>query len=274
MSNIYVIQYGTTEILNFEFVQISNLLTKTYCEIHNFKYSFKNADDIPNTDKISDFNNILIKKLYIIYDILQQIKENDYLIYIDDDIFINLPNFDLTTFFEDKYQIYFSVDWQHEINKQVLSNISNLFNTKYNNNLSIYNFLKSQKILSLDLYHCLKYLVYNPYGINAGFIMLRKTDITIQYIKEAIDILKTNIVDCIGDQGVLSFLLLDKKYFDIFKILPKFTQNHPFIPEETGLKYNCDKTFLLHVYGQSENVRNYYANIILNKWKQLNIIGK
>ena len=39
-----------------------------------------------------------------------------------------------------------------------------------------------------------------------------------------------------------------------------------------GYNYDPNKTFLLHLYGQSKELRNKFANVILNKWKQENII--
>ena len=75
-----------------------------------------------------------------------------------------------------------------------------------------------------------------------------------------------------GDQNILSNLLLNDYYFDLFKILPKFTQGNPLINPKIGLSFYPNKTFLLHIYGNHQELRDELANIILNKWKQLKLI--
>lgn len=270
MSNINLFQFSTKDVFeNTQYVKISKLLCEKYCELHNFDYEFKVIDNI------NDREEILLKKILIIYDKLKSLNKNDYLVFLDTDVFINLPDFNLTSYIEEPYQIYFAVDSIYSSNKTLLSVISDIFKNKYTENISLYTFLKNETGIGWNLFNELSLVIQNPYGLNSGFIIIQKTDKMLELFEDAISVSKLNHMKhtfSSGDQNILSNLLLNDYYFDSFKILPKFTQGNPLINPKIGLSFYSNETFLLHLYGQPDNIRDESANIILNKWKKLNLI--
>lgn len=272
MNKFKILQFHTKDLVNIEYIKISKQLSEQYCKLHNYQYKCQ----IINKTK----NNIegMIKKLNVLYDNLKNIKDNEYLVYLDSDVFINLPKFDLNEYVEDQYQIYLSVDSAWVGNIIFLSQCNNYFNNfKINNKISIYNYLTNNKGFTRNIYDDLLYCVQNPYGLNTGFIIIQKTPLMLQFFKTCIDYSKIDwyvheIDQNVGDQNIISYFLLSKKYFDKFKLLPLTTQGNPAHDKNSLFGYSDDK-FLIHAYGTSTEYRNDIANFILNKWKQENLIN-
>lgn len=272
MLNIHMFQFSTEDVFNnTEYVKNSKLICEKYCELHNFDYGFKVIDNIKDKKEI-----LLTVKLNMIYNELKSLNKNEYLVFLDTDTFINLPDFNLTSFIEDKYPMYFSIDVMNITNKNILSTISNIYKNKYNENISLYTFLKNEKGIDYNnLFHELYFLIQNPYGLNSGFMIIQKTDKSLELFEDAISVSKLKHMKhtfSSGDQNILSNLLLNDYYFDTFKILPKFTQGNPLIDQKTGLGFYPDKTFLLHLYGNHQELREQWSKLILDKWKQLKLI--
>lgn len=271
MNNFTLLQFCTKNLTNVEYIKISKQLCKQYSKLHNYQYKFQTINN--------NQNNIegMIKKLYIIYKHLKNITDNEYLVYLDSDIFINLPYFDLNKYIENPYQIYLSIDSGWYGNLAFLSQCTNYFkNFQLNNNISIYNYLTNNKGFTRNIYDDLLYCVQNPYGLNTGFIIIQKTPLMLQFFKTCIDYSKidwyvheTN--QNVGDQNIISYFLLSKKYFNKFKLLPLSTQGNPAHNNNSPFGYSEDK-FLTHVYGKPTEYRNDVANFILNKWKEQNLI--
>ena len=274
MSKFHLIQYSTNNLLDEEYLKISKQLCKKYSELHDYDYKFITIDSTENIKMAWS------KKLDIIYKELKSLPENEYLVYIDTDIFINLYNKKLEEYIEeDKYQIYIGVDSTNTGNKLVLHLISKIFDKQYNESMSLYSYLTNTKC---TFEHCSTYdelfqLIVNPYGFNSGFIIIKNTKLMLELIQDSNNFCKIDWhgkTDKLGncDQHALSYFLLSEKYFNIFKVLPYYTHSNIVFRPGTKFEYDPNKTFLLHLYGQSKELRNKFANVILNKWKQENII--
>ena len=170
------------------------------------------------------------------------------------------------------------IDGQWMGNINVLLQISNKIK-HFTFDSSLYSFLtnKNNSFIKDTLYCDLKYITQNPYGLNAGFIIIQKTKLMLQLIKDCINYIKNDWfvqqeLDACSDQNVISYFLLSKKYFDVFNLLPTKTQTNNIYSTHPLYGYFAD-TFLVHMYGENTEKRNKIANIILNKWKQENLIN-
>ena len=275
---VTILQYATKDYADLPYIRISRKLCEMYAARYSLDYVFK------LTECASWFESVL-NKLNVISETLADIPEDSYLAYIDTDAFIARPEFDLRKFLDDEHEIFIACDigknsavepffLAMEAIKQLggRAPLFQVLQTKFPN----YNDRRLIGNLFISM--------MNPWGLNSGFMILKKTSAIIQFINSCIAYGRidyrfkgTEPSRATGEQDIISYFLQSPDYIGKLKILPPRTQGHLVFNSDSEFGYKAGETFLLHMYGhQTKEVRNNAAQMIFDSdgWRGMREVSR
>lgn len=272
---IAILEFDTR--LNNDNINKMLTINEKYCKLHNYSFIFDNIkiDEIHyDFEELRLDENIFNIKLYFHrFEMFEKyINEFDYLVSFDSDVCVNNPNIKIEDFIDENHHMFLCQDSGLLVPTlhlfKSVDNIKSFFKENNINYLSNpLNQLSNIQVFNQgSIMHFLKTICSNPNGLNAGFIIIRCSDIIKEFIA---DFKKYYILfsDCFYDQGCIGLLLQTLKYKNIVKILNHMIQGNPFLG--SPFNYDEENNFLCHFYGNNSNtfeMQKILNKIENNKW--------
>lgn len=259
-----MLQFSTKNMVDLPYVRISRQLCEAYASHYGFEYVFE-------VEENASWHDCIIGKMDVISRILSAMSPGEYLVYVDTDAFIALPELDLRTLIDAQHEFFIAQDicknaaiQPFYIATQALAQANKISNPP----ISLFSVLQmkfanyNEWKLSSNLFISMQ----NPWGLNTGFMILKNSADVVGFFQECIKYSQCDWRfhenEHRGDQDIISYFLQSDKYFGKLKILPPRTQGHLAFPIESEFGYQEGTTFLLHMYGQPTEARNNAAKMI------------
>lgn len=258
-----------------EYKKLANLskeINKKYCQIHNYSFQFEYLDRQLIIEQFGQFNWDMVAA-YKLYFIREQLYKSgcDYIVYIDADAAVNKPQIAIEDLIDEQHQLFLSrANDKTYVRNTIRELCIKLINI--NNTTSLVNNFNYDQEIVKQLFPVCQRACQGWNYWNEGLFVIKNTDKMKQFFTDCVDALKffMNRVVPAGrslDGLLIDFILLQKKYFDCYTMLPYYAQGGVFNTHQT--KYDLQTTFVRHEYGTATNMEQkiaYLEEVKNNKW--------
>lgn len=245
---------NTTDSLYKKIYELTSIINKKYCEIHNYNYSFDlfTKNDLTNflDTEIFDLNNDWDKSGIFKYQyLLEQLEKSteDYIVYIEYDACFCNNILKLEDYIDNEHNIFYSrCNWSYDLFYTWNNKIHNIINWLNSNFNEIADYNKCAITLASDNFLTELIALRNIFFCNEGFFIFKNTDISKQFLR-AIVKYATVFYDytkaCITEGQVLQFIMSKEKFINHLQVLPPQTQGHIYGDSN---RYNEDNCLVCH----------------------------
>lgn len=236
--------------------ELSKEINSKYCQVYNYKYQYEEFDKQTIVDEFGQFNwdMAVAYKMKFLMDHLNK-QDCDYLVWIDADAAISKPTIKIEDLIDDKHQLFFSRG--NDIYDQVYF-ITNTYD-KFHSLLfkeDIYNEFYDQTLMKkYDLFKWCEGFSTNYIKFNEGLYIIKNTQKMRQFFTDCYNFMKNYVMQMAYDSfsaidgRAIRYVLMLKKYQDIYVHL--YDQSQGCLIGGYKMKYDAEKTFLMHNYGPS-----------------------
>lgn len=252
---------------------VSKEINQKYCNLHGYDYQFVQLKQEQIINQLGGFswNQMAAYKQKFMLD---HLTDCDYMVWIDADAAVSNPNIKIEDLIDDKHDFFLSRG-----NDQFLQNF--IFNTLYDkihdllfhdNRLST-DFFDEKMLKQYDLFQYLETYSSSCIQFNQGLYIIKNSPIMHQFLEQSWYVVKAYFLDCAWssfsapDGRAIRFLLLQNRYEGIYTYL--FDQAQCGIANIGKTKYNVEKTFVLHNWGDATTIEQkiqLLEQLKQNKW--------
>ena len=253
MARFKIIQYNVRIDPKYDQInkQSQQLITR-YAAMHQYNF-YKEQVGVQKIKQMyggSSVKQIFKYKIFFIKQMLDK-SNQDYLVFIDNDAFINKPQIKFEDMIDDTHQLFLSrgngMFDQNKLFKDLIKRLN-----KLDKNRLLHEYI-SQSIIDQSLFCQFQTLSYGSIMFNEGFIIIKNTQNMKQFFKDAVKLMDLYLLHTVGrscmteDGRVIAYMVRHQKYNKLYTYLPDYAQNGVLHWERT--RFNPETSFLMHNYG-------------------------
>ena len=259
--------------------ELSKEINSKYCQLHNYKYQFDDWKKEVVVDQFGEFNWGLAAggiKIKYLRDQLNK-QDCDYLVFVDADAAVSFPQLKIEDMIDQQHQLFLSRGNNIADQISFLTNAyKRMHNILYNEDICN-QFLDQGLIQKYDLFKYCESFSTNYILFNEGLFIIKNTERMREFFEQAYKFMKSYIIEMAYDSfsaidgRTIRYMLMLKKWKDIYIHL--YPQSQGCVIGAYKMKYDLNKTFILHNYGSIFTIEQRIAYLEQLKqnfwWKQV-----
>lgn len=263
-----------------ELAALTQEINKKYCQLYNYdlQYAYMTeqqfVDFYPKRDRMELHD---YKVPFISFELNKQ--DCDILVFIDADATISKPTIKIEDLLDNEHELFICRGNEKVLQAKLIvdihSKLTDIIKREYSEEKYVATHYWDQIMKEYSLFESLAWLSWDYILLNEGFIIIKNTQNMRDFYNHATFLQKEYFIDfdrqLFGEkcytERVIKFMLLQQKYKPLYTFLPDFAQGGSQNLFET--KYDEDKTFILHNYGQALTLDQKVEQVKLlkkNKW--------
>lgn len=260
------------------YTNICSELNKKYCDLYDYEYQIDYIDKQVVTDYFGmDYpGNVIFYKNKFIKDQLDK-QDCDYLVFIDADAAVSKPTIKIEDLIDNQHELFLSRgnDKIQHIHSLITSyqKIQDMLKRSQTEQKYLEKHNYDEILKEYDLYADFERLSIGYILFNEGLYVIKNTERTRKFFEEACFIQNNYFYDTYPKTEItlegrsVGIMLMQQRYKNIYTYM--FDQAQGGVANSYETRYDVEKTFVIHNYGQALNLDqkiDYVESLKTNKW--------